>query len=145
MGFVVEYAFGTGDGDQSVWESVADLGIGADDATDAVRLDFDGDGLLDDAMWDSDGDGRADRSVLDVDGPGTRYFTDPSGLGTWDHEVPGPAHEQETEPAGWSWGPDPHSVLVDEDGDGTPEVAVSDTDGDGRLDAVRRHPSRPGD
>ncbi len=62
---------------------------GSSGGVDAVRLDFDGDGLLDDAMWDSDGDGVADRSVLDYDADdgGARYFTDPSGNGTWNVEM----------------------------------------------------------
>ncbi|MFC4603846.1 hypothetical protein [Rhodococcus kronopolitis] len=143
MGFVVEYAFGTGDDDPFVWESAADLDIGADQVADAVRLDFDGDGLLDDAMWDSDGDGLADRSVLDVEDVGARYFADPSGLGTWDREVPGPAAAPD--PVGWSRGPDPRTLLVDENGDGTPEATLSDTDGDGRLDAVRWRQPPSGD
>ena len=100
----VEYSFGTGHGEPTSWSSVPDLIVGGGSVPNAVRLDFDGDGLLDDAMWDSDGDGIADHSILDVDleesgwdelgldaaGEQARYFTDPSGAGTWNLEVQGP-------------------------------------------------------
>nr|WP_246097819.1 hypothetical protein [Rhodococcus spelaei] len=146
----MEYTFGTGDGDPSVWLSEADLDLGDPGAPDAVVLDFDGDGLLDDALWDSDGDGRADRSVLDAGEPSARYFTDPTGLGTWEAECapPGVADERGIDtdgdgvadaaleppgPGGGHW-----SMLVDEGGDGAMDVRLSDTDGDGRLDTVTR-------
>ena len=84
----LEYSFGTGAEAPATWTSPADLDLGPLGGLDAVRLDFDGDGLLDDAMWDDNGDGAADHSVLDYDaGDEARYFTDPSGKGTWDREV----------------------------------------------------------
>lgn len=86
----LEYSFGTGSDAPTAWMSAADFDLGEPGAADAVRLDFDGDGFLDDAMWDSDGDGVVDHSVLDVGGEDCRYFTDPSGAGTWNVEVAGP-------------------------------------------------------
>lgn len=84
----LEYSFGTGAEAPATWNSPADLDLGPLGGMDAVRLDFDGDGLLDDAMWDDNGDGAGDHSVLDYDaGNEARYFTDPSGNGTWDREV----------------------------------------------------------
>ncbi|NLG56310.1 MAG: hypothetical protein GX542_11815 [Rhodococcus sp.] len=84
----LEYSFGTGHGDPTTWLSAPDLIIGDGDIPNAVRLDFDGDGLLDDAMWDSDGDGVVDQAVLDVDsGLEARYFADPTGAGTWNQEI----------------------------------------------------------
>nr|WP_231914444.1 hypothetical protein [Rhodococcus sp. LB1] len=69
-------------------------------------MDFDGDGLLDDAMWDSDGDGVADRSVLDYDADDeARYFTDPSGNGTWNVEMT--MAEPPVIAAVHTWRPDP--------------------------------------
>ncbi|MFZ2172551.1 MAG: hypothetical protein WAW17_00685 [Rhodococcus sp. (in: high G+C Gram-positive bacteria)] len=84
----LEYSFGTGFDTPTTWFSPADLDLGAPGGLDAVRLDLDGDGLLDDAMWDVDGDGVTDHSVLDYDAEDeARYFTDPSGAGTWNREV----------------------------------------------------------
>ncbi|WP_346764771.1 hypothetical protein [Rhodococcus sp. HNM0569] len=101
----LEYSFGTGVDAPTTWVSGADLALSGGHL-DAVRLDFDGDGLLDDAMWDADGDGIADHSILDVDlepgepgGERARYFTDPTGLGTWNHEV-APPGTPAPEPAG---------------------------------------------
>lgn len=85
----LDYSFGTGVGTPTTWTSLADLSVGAVGSLDAVALDFDGDGWRDDAMWDFDGDTVADHSVLDV-GDEARYFTDPSGEGTWNQEVPCP-------------------------------------------------------
>ncbi|MFF2111841.1 hypothetical protein [Rhodococcus koreensis] len=101
----LEYSFGTGADAPVAWTSPADLDLGPSGGVDAVRLDFDGDGLLDDAMWDSDGDGVADRSVLDYDAEDeSRYFTDPSGDGTWNAEIP---REPPVIAAVHTWRPDP--------------------------------------
>ncbi|CAG7588196.1 hypothetical protein ACVH9Z_04350 [Rhodococcus opacus] len=102
----LEYSFGTGADAPTAWTSPADLDLGSSGGVDAVRLDFDGDGLLDDAMWDSDGDGVADRSVLDYDADDeARYFTDPSGNGTWNVEMT--MAEPPVIAAVHTWRPDP--------------------------------------
>ncbi|UGT59263.1 hypothetical protein [Nocardia asteroides] len=98
----IEYVFGTGDGVVHGWSSPADLALGG--ALDAVRLDFDGDGLLDDALWDADRDGIAELSALDLtdDGVLDHFYTDPTGLGTWDHQVTGVPEDAAAEPLGWT-------------------------------------------
>lgn len=162
----LEYWFGTGDGATSTWTSPADLDIDADGGFDAVRLDFDGDGLLDDAMWDSDADGIVDRVVLDVGAPEARYFADPVRNGVWGQQVSTPAAAEN--PRGWGRvdfdDGERDDEIVDRDRDGAPDyvlvstrdssrydtllvpeeepgrmtLRLSDTDGDGRLDTVRR-------
>lgn len=99
----IEYVFGTGDGSTHTWTSQADLDLAGTAAGDAVRLDFDGDGLADDAMWDTDGDGVADVAALDLadDGRLDSFYTDPSGLGTWDHRVTGAHDDARQEPLDW--------------------------------------------
>ena len=77
-----EYWFGTGDGTTHTWFSEPDLALGGDDF-DAVALDFDGDGLVDDAMWDRDRDGVVDMAVLDRD-TAPQHYADPSRRGVWD-------------------------------------------------------------
>ncbi|MCA1005764.1 hypothetical protein LCL87_08545 [Rhodococcus hoagii] len=163
----LEYWFGTGDGATSMWTSPADLDIDGDGGFDAVRLDFDGDGLLDDAMWDSDDDGVADRVVLDVGAPEARYFTDPARNGVWGQQVSAPTVVDDPREWGRVDFDDDGArddEIVDRDRDGTPDyvlvaardssrydtllvpeeepgrmsVRLSDTDGDGRLDTVRR-------
>ncbi|WP_051187447.1 hypothetical protein [Nocardia tenerifensis] len=99
----IEYVFGTGDGRVHVWTSEADLELAGPGAADAVRLDFDGDGLADDAMWDTTGSGIADVAALDLDDDGVldHFYTDPTGSGTWDHHVTGAASDAVSEPLGW--------------------------------------------
>ncbi|MFI9507505.1 hypothetical protein [Nocardia sp. NPDC052566] len=99
----IEYAFGTGDGIVHGWVSQAELELARSGAADAIQLDFDGDGLLDDAMWDSDGDGIADVAALDLDDDGVldHFYTDPTGLGTWAHQVTGAAADAVSEPLAW--------------------------------------------
>jgi hypothetical protein len=99
----IEYVFGTGDGPVHVWTSEADLELGNTGAADAVRLDFDGDGIADDALWDTAGSGRADIAALDLDDDGVldHFFTDPTGLGTWNHEITGLPGDADSEPLGW--------------------------------------------
>ncbi|MFD8244031.1 hypothetical protein [Nocardia sp. NPDC059691] len=100
----IEYVFGTGDGVVHVWTSEADLELGDTGAADAVRLDFDGDGIADDALWDSAGSGRADIAALDLDDDGVldHFFTDPTGLGTWNHQITGLPGDTASEPLDWS-------------------------------------------
>lgn len=124
---VIEYGFGTGDGELSTWRSPADLDLSGDGLLDAVSLDFDGDGFTDDAMWDSDGDGVADRSALDLDDDGRpeSVFTD-GGRGLWERPVePAPPLER------------PRESALDTDGDGSDDTVLIDSDGDGYADDSR--------
>ncbi|MEU1550903.1 hypothetical protein [Nocardia sp. NPDC005745] len=99
----IEYVFGTGDGPVHVWASQADLELGDTGAADAVRLDFDGDGIADDALWDPAGSGRAGIAALDLDDDGVpdHFFTDPTGLGTWNHQITGLPGDAASEPLDW--------------------------------------------
>lgn len=99
----IGYSFGTGDGVVHEWSSAADLDLAGTGLFDAVRLDFDGDGLADDALWDSTGSGTADIAALDLDDDGApdHFFTDPTGLGTWDHQVSGAPADAANEPLEW--------------------------------------------
>ncbi|MFI9405569.1 hypothetical protein [Nocardia sp. NPDC052316] len=99
----IEYVFGTGDGPVHVWSSEADLDLARSGTADAVRLDFDGDGLADDAMWDTAGSGIADVAALDLDDDGVldHFYTDPTGLGTWNHHITGSAVDAVSEPLDW--------------------------------------------
>ncbi|WP_159841010.1 hypothetical protein [Nocardia sp. CY41] len=99
----IEYVFGTGDGSVHVWTSEADLELGGTGAVDAVRLDFDGDGIADDALWDPACAGRAEVAALDLDDDGVpdHFFTDPTGLGTWNHEITGLPADAASEPLDW--------------------------------------------
>ncbi|MFC9893283.1 hypothetical protein ACFVMC_06295 [Nocardia sp. NPDC127579] len=98
----IEYVFGTGDGELHVWSSPADLELANTGTVDAVQLDFDGDGLLDDALWDTRGAGSADVAGLDLNDDGVldHFYTDPTGLGTWNHLVTG--FDTANEPLAWS-------------------------------------------
>lgn len=108
----IEYVFGTGAGAPHPWSSPADLSLGG--APDAVRLDFDGDGLLDDALWDADRDGVAELAALDLTGDGVldHFYTDPTGLGTWNHQVTGLPADAVAEPLGWTVRVEPESQDV---------------------------------
>ncbi|MEU1958501.1 hypothetical protein [Nocardia sp. NPDC019304] len=99
----IEYVFGTGDGPVHVWTSEADLTLGDAGTADAVRLDFDGDGIADDALWDAAGCGRAGIAALDLDDDGVldHFFTDPTGLGTWNHQITGLPGDTANEPLDW--------------------------------------------
>jgi hypothetical protein len=127
----LSYHFGTGRSPVHRHVSAADADVAGGRAAgpDAVRLDFDGDGRVDDLLWDADGDGRADRALLDLDDDGhaERGFTDPSGRGVWDAPVP-------VAPVG----PVPGGSLswTDVRGRAGAGRAVRDSDGDGRADAV---------
>ncbi|MEV6274811.1 hypothetical protein [Nocardia sp. NPDC051832] len=103
----IEYVFGTGDGEVHVWSSPADLELARTGTVDAVQLDFDGDGLLDDALWDTRGTGVADVAALDLNDDGVldHFYTDPSALGTWDHLVTG--FDSANEPLEWTIRPEP--------------------------------------
>lgn len=105
----LEYSFGTGHGEPTTWLSEPNLIIGDGSTPNAVWLDFDGDGLIDDAMWDSDGDGIADHSVLDLITPDgevfndenpPRLFADPIGAGTWNQELPAAGSREDSGDAG---------------------------------------------
>ncbi|ADG80789.1 Pullulanase OS=Tsukamurella paurometabola (strain ATCC 8368 / DSM / CCUG 35730 / CIP 100753/ JCM 10117 / KCTC 9821 / NBRC 16120 / NCIMB 702349 / NCTC 13040)OX=521096 GN=Tpau_4221 PE=4 SV=1 [Tsukamurella paurometabola] len=153
----IEYWFGLGDGQVSTWRSPALDG--------AVLLDFDGDARADDTLLDLDADGRADIAALDLDDDGTaesRFRDDGSGL--WaqrEASAPSrcaapeaatpaapapappqtPAHDpdgpvQPVTPVPAEPGQAPRQAVVDEDGDGTPDVLLFDTDGDGTADGA---------
>lgn len=132
----LRYHFGTGHGPVHRHASPADLdlpGGAVGGRTDAVRLDFDGDGRVDDALWDADGDGTADRAVLDLDDDGRpeRAFADPSGRGVWDAPVgtaaAGGGVLRFTDVRGREASA---RAGVDSDGDGVPDGAVVDADHD---------------
>ncbi|MFE7798610.1 hypothetical protein [Nocardia sp. NPDC057440] len=99
----IEYVFGTGDGTIHVWSSQADLELSGPGVADALQLDFDGDGLADDALWDSHSAGIADVAALDLDEDGVvdHFYTDPSGLGTWNHLVTGAESDAGSEQLDW--------------------------------------------
>ncbi|WP_227997779.1 hypothetical protein [Nocardia australiensis] len=99
----IEYVFGTGDGAVHVWSSQANVELAGPGTTDAIQLDFDGDGLADDVMWDSHGTGIADVAALDLDDDGVldHFYTDPFGLGTWDHLITGTESDAGSEQLDW--------------------------------------------
>ena len=144
----VEYSFGTGTGEPVVWSSEADFELGDGGPADAVRLDFDGDGLRDDAMWDADRDGVAELAALDLDDDGTveRFYADPDGRGVWQREVPRPTPAVPDADLVWTdrQGHMRHAAVtgesgitkVDFDADGRNDDAVFDGDRDGRVDGV---------
>ncbi|WP_330251523.1 hypothetical protein OG874_36135 [Nocardia sp. NBC_00565] len=114
----IEYVFGTGDGTVHVWTSQADLDLSGSGAGDAVRLDFDGDGLVDDVLWDSHGTGIADVVGLDLDDDGTldHFFTDPTGNGTWNHQITGNPADANSEHLDWIVRAEPEpDHLIDHD------------------------------
>ena len=131
---MISYHFGTGRGPVHRHRSAADLAL-AGPAPDAVALDFDGDGRVDDALWDSDGDGAADRALLDLDDDGRpeAAFVDPTGRGTW--ATRGVVPELDTDADGVPDGrTEPGRVRSDLDGDGLADQLLVDPDGDGRTE-----------
>ncbi|WP_059036534.1 hypothetical protein [Gordonia desulfuricans] len=135
---VIEYVFGTGDGDPTAWHSPADADPDADGIAEAVRLDFDGDGRIDDLMWDTDGDGIADVAALDTDDDGEpdAFYRD-RGTGIWGIAVGRPAE------TGGSATPAPHTRTDPPTGTDAPaepgppgatRVQTHDLDGDGSPD-----------
>lgn len=89
----IAYVFGTSAGAVTEWLSAPDLDLGGH-GPDAVLLDFDGDGRVDDALWDTDRDGRADVALLDRDDDGlfgTRLRD--SGDGRWNIAAEHPVRE----------------------------------------------------
>ncbi|MBJ8346463.1 pullulanase [Antrihabitans sp. YC2-6] len=144
----IEYSFGTGPDDPTSWSSAPDRDLGELGAPDAVALDFDGDGLIDDAMWDSDHDLVADTAALDLDDDGEVdvFYADPTGTGIWNDAVLRPTSVAEPA-AGIEWrdssghrhliaAEEAATALVDYDGDGSATDAVVDTDHDLRADGI---------
>ncbi|MDO3647430.1 hypothetical protein [Nocardia mangyaensis] len=111
----IEYVFGTGDGIVHHWSGQADLALANTGVADALWLDFDGDGNVDDALWDSDRDGVADVAALDLDDDGVldHFFTDPTGNGTWSHQITGAPEHAEREPLPWVERDAPAETTVD--------------------------------
>ncbi|MGW0250182.1 hypothetical protein ACWDYH_26515 [Nocardia goodfellowii] len=124
----IEYVFGTGDGEVHVWSSPADLELARTGTVDAVQLDFDGDGLLDDALWDTHGTGVADVAALDLtdDGILDHFYTDPSGLGTWNHLVTG--FDSANEPLEWTIRPEPGLETEPDTGPDPDNIVTADLD-----------------
>ncbi|MFI7663973.1 hypothetical protein [Nocardia sp. NPDC049526] len=116
----IEYVFGTGDGTVHVWTSKADLDLSGAGVGDAVALDFDGDGLVDDVLWDSHGTGIADVAGLDLDDDGVldHFFTDPTGNGTWNHQITGSPADADSEHLAWieRTEPEPEHLADDQFG-----------------------------
>lgn len=114
----IEYVFGTGDGMVHVWTSQADLDLSGSGGNDAVALDFDGDGLVDDVLWDSHGTGIADVAGLDLDDDGVpdHFFTDPSGNGTWNHQITGSPDDADSEHLAWLERTEPDHFAANEFG-----------------------------
>ncbi|MGY4098139.1 hypothetical protein ACW2Q0_01025 [Nocardia sp. R16R-3T] len=116
----IEYVFGTGDGTVHVWTSPTDRDVSGSGVGDAVVLDFDGDGLVDDVLWDSHGTGIADVVGLDLDDDGVldHFFTDPTGSGTWDHQITGSPADAGSEHLAWieRIEPEPDHFATDEFG-----------------------------
>ena len=115
----MEYCFGAGDSSATMWD-------------DAVGLDFDGDGRLDDVMADFDADGIADHAVLDLDNDdrAESYLTD-DGSGTWAVTVDraGQLRRFGLDGVEHAGGP-----MVDFDADGQADDRLVDTDGNGLAD-----------
>ena len=134
----IAYVFGTGHGPVHRHVSPADASVAR--RHDAVALDFDGDGRVDDALWDVDGDGIADRSLLDLDDDGRpeHAYADPSGRGVWDAPADLPAGTVGTAGAAgalrWTDVRGRSATVVpdrDTDGDGVDDAAVVDADHSG--------------
>ncbi|MDF0529425.1 hypothetical protein P0W64_09815 [Tsukamurella sp. 8F] len=128
---LLEYWFGSGDGAVHTWRSAADGGH--------VRLDFDGDGRVDDAMIDVDGDGRADLSALDLDDDGVldAFFAD-DGTGVWGLSREGP-HPGRAPTAPGSTPPGP-VASPGGSGEAARTRATVDADGDGYANDVEAGP-----
>ncbi len=118
----IEYVFGTGDGTVHVWTGQADSDLSESGVGDAVAVDFDGDGLVDDVLWDSHGTGIADVVGLDLDDDGVldHFFTDPAGNGTWNHQITGNPADAGSEHLAWieRIEPEPDRLAINEFGVG---------------------------
>ncbi|SDU72580.1 hypothetical protein [Gordonia westfalica] len=148
---VIEYFFGPGDGSTTRWSTPADATFG-DSGPDAVRLDFDGDGRLDDAMWDTDADGVADVAALDTDDDDLpdAFYRD-SGAGLWDRPVDrdepgaGLAPDPAAEDAESGEGDGPGVLRLDLDADGDTEAELVGSEKGGRILAERLYIDSDGD
>lgn len=97
----------------------------AEDSSDDLGFDSDGDGDIDSWGMDSDGDGIMDTVGVDTDGDGIMdsIGMDSNGDGSLDTVV------REARGGG-------SEILMDTDGDGFIDTVRIDFDGDGNIDAV---------
>lgn len=132
----MDYCLGDGDGSASMW-SAAELTVDTDEdgVFDAIGLDFDGDGRIDDAFTDLDGDGTADHLMLDFDDDdrAEASFTD-DGSGTWAVGVDGRSGQVRW--LGLDGVESTGGPLVDFDGDGQMDDRLLDGNRDGLADRV---------
>ncbi|WP_439030890.1 hypothetical protein [Gordonia terrae] len=149
---VIEYFFGSGDGSLTRWSSPADLTLGSTPGvSDAVLLDFDGDGRRDDAMWDTDADGVADVAALDIDAhTGPDAFYRDSGAGLWDRPVgredigPGATPPSPDDPEATDQ-PGSHALRLDLDDDGDTDAELVGTERAGRIVGASLYVDSDGD
>lgn len=137
----VDYCLSDGDGSATMWSAPPNTDLDADGVFDAIGLDVDGDGTVDDLIADLDDDGVAEHAVLD----GQNYFTD-DGSGTWgvsvDRDGLGPQLARGLRMLDVDGNGLADRALgdglgyVDTDGDGTWDLKLTDSDADGKADAV---------
>src|SRR5690606_11196167 len=102
---------------------------------------------------DSTGDGVADIAALDLDDDGLpdHFYTDPTGQGTWDHQVSGAPADSVNEPLEWivRTGPAPGAEVPPDPGSFSDSTVVCDiafgTSGYALPPETGEYSGRPGD